>query len=112
MNEQVPISAKAYGPDIVETVLFEVTGGRTGAHVVAKALEWPADLIVCSTQGHRGIRRLALGSDAEYVVRHAPAPVLLCAKWIDHLKSAGFAVKTEHPEDLAIIRARLAAPEP
>ncbi|MGA2711194.1 MAG: universal stress protein, partial [Steroidobacteraceae bacterium] len=38
---------------------------------------WPADLIVIGTHGRRGIRRLVLGSDAEYVVRTTPVPVLL-----------------------------------
>lgn len=42
-----------------------------------QATQWPADLIVCCTHGRRGIRRLLLGSDSEYVVRHAPVPVLL-----------------------------------
>jgi nucleotide-binding universal stress UspA family protein len=29
------------------------------------------------THGRRGMKRLALGSDAELVVRHSPVPVLL-----------------------------------
>jgi nucleotide-binding universal stress UspA family protein len=45
--------------------------------IVAQAKEWPADLIVMGTHGRRGIRRLALGSDAEQVIRGSPAPVLL-----------------------------------
>jgi hypothetical protein len=36
-----------------------------------------ADLIVMGTHGRRGLRRLALGSDAEQVVRLAGIPVLL-----------------------------------
>ncbi len=35
-----------------------------------------------------------------------------CVEWIDHLKSAGFAVRTEHPDDLAKVRASLGVPEP
>lgn len=61
----------------VDTVLFEAIGGQAGAHIVRQALEWPADLIVCGTHGRRGIRRIVLGSDAEYIVRHTPVPVLL-----------------------------------
>jgi nucleotide-binding universal stress UspA family protein len=34
-------------------------------------------LIVIGTHGRRGIRRLVMGSDAEYVVRTTPVPVLL-----------------------------------
>jgi nucleotide-binding universal stress UspA family protein len=44
---------------------------------VKKAKEVDADLIVCGTHGRRGIRRMLMGSDAEYIVRRAPAPVLL-----------------------------------
>jgi nucleotide-binding universal stress UspA family protein len=32
---------------------------------------------VLGTHGRRGIRRLVMGSDAEYVVRTTPVPVLL-----------------------------------
>ncbi|MGA7537737.1 MAG: universal stress protein [Steroidobacteraceae bacterium] len=48
-----------------------------GACIVQRAREWPADLIVCGTHGRRGVRRLLLGSDAEYILRHTPVPILL-----------------------------------
>jgi nucleotide-binding universal stress UspA family protein len=51
--------------------------GPVGAAVSEYAQSWPADLIVIGTHGRRGIRRLVMGSDAEYVVRTASAPVLL-----------------------------------
>jgi nucleotide-binding universal stress UspA family protein len=35
------------------------------------------DLVTIGTHGRRGFARLALGSDAEQVVRHSPVPVLL-----------------------------------
>ena len=60
-----------------EAVMVENVGHRSGACIVQQAGEWPADLIVCGTHGRRGIGRLILGSDAEYVVRHASVPVLL-----------------------------------
>lgn len=60
-----------------DTVLKEASGGQAGPHIVQQAEEWRADLIVCGTHGRRGIRRIVMGSDAEYVVRHTPAPVLL-----------------------------------
>lgn len=60
-----------------EGVMVEKVGHRSGACIVQQAGEWPADLIVCGTHGRRGITRLVLGSDAEYVVRHASVPVLL-----------------------------------
>ena len=61
----------------VETVLIEEMGYRAGEVIVRQASEWPADLIVCGTHGRRGMRRLVLGSDAEYVLRHTPVPILL-----------------------------------
>jgi len=61
----------------VDTVLFEAMSRQAGAHILQQALEWPADLIVCGTHGRRGLRRMVLGSDAEYIVRHTPVPVLL-----------------------------------
>jgi nucleotide-binding universal stress UspA family protein len=60
-----------------ETVLVEEMGWQSGPAIVEQAANWPADLIVCGTHGRRGIGRLLLGSDSEYVVRHTPVPVLL-----------------------------------
>lgn len=60
-----------------ETVLEEILGGRAAGAIVDQAKTWPADVIVMGTHGRRGLGRLALGSDAEIVVRHAPVPVLL-----------------------------------
>ena len=34
------------------------------------------DMIIMGTHGHSGLNHLIMGSVAEYVVRHAPAPVL------------------------------------
>lgn len=61
----------------VDTVLVEEMGGQAGVGILQQAEEWGADLIACGTHGRRGIRRLVLGSDAEYIVRHTPVPVLL-----------------------------------
>ncbi len=61
----------------VETKLVETPAGSVGAMIVEHAEGWPADLIVLGTHGRRGIRRLVMGSDAEYVVRTTPVPVLL-----------------------------------
>ncbi len=60
-----------------KSALIEEIGVAVGACVVQRAREWPADLIVCGTHGRRGLARLLLGSDAEYIVRHTPVPVLL-----------------------------------
>lgn len=61
----------------VESVLLESIGGPASESIVAQAREWPADLIVMGTHGRRGLRRFAMGSDAEAVVRSTPVPVLL-----------------------------------
>jgi nucleotide-binding universal stress UspA family protein len=69
-------AARAAGVE-VDTVLVEEMGGQAGVAILHQAEEWAADLIACGTHGRRGIRRLVLGSDAEYIVRHTPVPVLL-----------------------------------
>jgi len=45
--------------------------------ILEQAKGWHADVIVMGTHGRRGIFRLAMGSDAEQVVRGATVPVLL-----------------------------------
>ena len=60
-----------------ETSLREVTRGRIAKAVIDEALDSGCDLIVMGTHGRRGFSRLALGSDADLVVRQSPVPVLL-----------------------------------
>jgi nucleotide-binding universal stress UspA family protein len=69
-------SARAQGVE-ADTATVETAMGPVGAAITEYAQQWPADLIVIGTHGRRGIRRLVLGSDAEYVVRTTPVPVLL-----------------------------------
>ena len=45
--------------------------------IVDEARRCGAGLIVMGTHGRRGLKRVALGSDAELVVRDSPVPVLL-----------------------------------
>ncbi len=61
----------------VECVLREGGGRRVSERILEEARSWPADLIVMGTHGRRGLSHLALGSDAELVVRESPVPVLL-----------------------------------
>lgn len=68
--------AKEHGTE-VDSELLETIGARASDCIVAAASKWPADLIVMGTHGRRGVRRLALGSDAEMVLRSAPVPVLM-----------------------------------
>jgi nucleotide-binding universal stress UspA family protein len=60
-----------------ESVLLETASDNTGELIVAQAAQWPADAVVMGTHGRRGLRRLVLGSNAEYVVRHTSVPVVL-----------------------------------
>jgi nucleotide-binding universal stress UspA family protein len=60
-----------------ETQLVEAIGGRAARVIVDEARRWLADLIVMGTHGRRGVARLALGSDAELVLRHSSIPVLV-----------------------------------
>jgi nucleotide-binding universal stress UspA family protein len=60
-----------------EQKLIETLGGRAADEIVKQAKAWSADLIVLGTHGRRGLKRLAMGSDAELVLRQSPVPVLL-----------------------------------
>lgn len=74
--KQAETAVRAAGIE-VDTKLVEAAGTSAGEGIVREAAAWPADLIVCGTHGRRGIRRLVMGSDAEYVLRDSPVPVLL-----------------------------------
>ncbi|HVS14108.1 MAG TPA: universal stress protein [Thermoanaerobaculia bacterium] len=51
-------------------------GVAAAPELVQYAEDQGIDLIVMATHGRRGLRKLALGSVAQEVVRHAPCPVL------------------------------------
>lgn len=72
---QAAASARKQGIE-AQTALLETVGGRVADLIVADAKQWRADLIVMGTHGRRGLHRLALGSDAEMVLRSSPVPVL------------------------------------
>lgn len=57
--------------------MAESYGGRVGEAIVAAAEKWEADLIIMGTHGYHGINHFVMGSDAEYVARSSPVPVLL-----------------------------------
>lgn len=60
-----------------KAVLAENIAGRVADVIVRQARKARADLLVLGTHGRRGLSRMVMGSDAELVVRHASAPVLL-----------------------------------
>ncbi len=69
---------EAHAAGVPATTLLVESDERSAAHgILEQARKHEADLIILGTHGRRGLRRLVLGSDAELVVRGAPAPVLL-----------------------------------
>jgi nucleotide-binding universal stress UspA family protein len=62
---------------MVDTVLLESARGRAAGAIVEHAKKWRADLIVIGSHGRRGLRRLALGSEAERIIRASPSPVVV-----------------------------------
>ena len=60
-----------------ESLLREVTNQRVADVIADQAKLHGCDLIVMGTHGRRGFNRIAMGSDAEQVVRTSPVPVLL-----------------------------------
>lgn len=71
-----------------ETLMREVAGRRVADVIVEQVGQHHCDLLVIGTHGRRGLARLALGSDADQVVRHSPVPVLLVRKQIDTTAAA------------------------
>ena len=70
--------AQVRGSEVAcEHKLLEALGERPADLIVKEAKAWPADLIVLGTHGRKGLKRLALGSDAELVLRMSPVPLLL-----------------------------------
>jgi nucleotide-binding universal stress UspA family protein len=58
-------------------IMVETVGGVTAEIILEEAQKWHAELIVMGTHGRRGLARLAMGSDAEQVLRGAKIPVML-----------------------------------
>jgi nucleotide-binding universal stress UspA family protein len=55
----------------------EIVKGGVAKRIVATAQDWGADMIVCGDTGRTGLKRIALGSVAETVVKGSPIPVLV-----------------------------------
>jgi nucleotide-binding universal stress UspA family protein len=49
--------------------------GNAGPEIVDEAMEWGADLILVGSHGRTELKRVLMGSVAEYVVSHAPCSV-------------------------------------
>lgn len=70
----------AYDPESVRLVHAVERDIAAAPAILRYADEHNIDLVVLGTHGRRGVRRLALGSVAEEVVRRAPCPVLTVGK--------------------------------
>jgi len=57
-------------------ITIEILSGDPGAAICERAAEADIDLIVVGTSGTGGFKRALLGSVSDYVVRHAPCPVV------------------------------------
>lgn len=60
-----------------ESLLRDIEMETVADAIVEQARKSQCALIVMGTHGRRGMRRLAMGSDAELVLRASPVPVLL-----------------------------------
>jgi nucleotide-binding universal stress UspA family protein len=70
-------SAAAEAGVHADTLLRKVTHERAAEVIVDEAKKTGCDLIVMGTHGRRGFSLLAMGSEAQLVVRTSPVPVLL-----------------------------------
>lgn len=50
--------------------------GQPATEILALAANNNIDLIVLTTQGRTGLKRVLVGSTAEHIMRHAPCPVM------------------------------------
>ncbi len=79
--------AQSYVKDLTHAVKgrgFRVTGivleaAGAGKAIIDYASDNRIDLIAIATHGHGGLRRVVVGSTADYVLRHSPVPVLMIA---------------------------------
>lgn len=75
-------------PEAGISVEHRLEYGEPESIILAVAEEIGADLIVMSTHGRTGLRRLLMGSVAEHVVRHASCPVLTVRTPVEMLASS------------------------
>jgi nucleotide-binding universal stress UspA family protein len=90
--------------------------GQPVDRILARANEWPADLIVMGTHGMSGFQHLVLGSVTEKVLRKAPCPVFTVPPRVHATSRLPFkrllcAVDFSSPSLLAVEAARSLARE-
>jgi nucleotide-binding universal stress UspA family protein len=78
-REMAYFAAKTLGPDApaLPTLEYDVAVGKPAPEILRVARERSCDLIVISTHGLTGIRKLFFGSTTERVLRETTRPVLI-----------------------------------
>jgi nucleotide-binding universal stress UspA family protein len=76
-------------------VTFHGRTGRAFDQIVRLAREMEAGLIVMSTHGRTGLKRMFLGSNAERVVQHSSSPVLVVRRSGEQLVQEGQPLRIE-----------------
>lgn len=71
--EKVKEKLAGYGITRVKILICE---GNPGDEIIKVAKKEKIDLIMLSTHGRSGLKRLMLGSVADYVIRHSQCPIL------------------------------------
>lgn len=66
--------------DGVSDVFRFTPEGFPKKEIINIAKEWEADIIVMGTHGRSGISHILMGSVAEYIIKHAPIPVMVVSK--------------------------------
>ena len=84
-NEKLDEEIKKYdNPKIVFGKLVKI--GKPYKAIVEAANELSPDMIIMGTQGAEGHRGPFLGSNANYVIKHAPCPVMSIREKPDHIE--------------------------
>jgi nucleotide-binding universal stress UspA family protein len=73
--------------------------GRTFEEVIKLGDELKADLLLVGSRGHRGLRRMLVGSNSEDIVHHAHRPVLVVRRGEDLWPPARIVVGDDFSED-------------
>jgi len=81
-----------------------LAAGEPWREITAVAASLYADLVIVGTAGRTGLARLALGSVAEHVVRHAGCPVLVVRpkQYQPHVAPAADAIAPPCPDCVAV----------
>src|SRR6185369_13112628 len=79
MQELRRVGADAFGKPLGGNmeVDFRVRTGKPAVEILREAREIAADLIVMSSRGHTGVRKMFFGSTTERVLRETTVPVLI-----------------------------------